>query len=69
MLQKKCGVLDFITLADNASKKMIYIYDYFEGYENSKDLAFIQDFTAHWAIINKQMANVWHLIKNQNHHS
>jgi hypothetical protein len=46
VLQKKRGVLIFITLAENSSKKMIDIYYYFEGYENYKGLAFIQDFTA-----------------------
>ena len=40
-------------------KKGIYIYFYFQGYENSKGLGIIQDFTAHWAIKNKEMANVW----------
>ena len=37
----------------------LYIYFYGYGYESSKGLAIIQDFTAHWAIKNKQMANVW----------
>jgi hypothetical protein len=46
-------------LADISSKKMRDIHNYFEGYENSKGLAFIQDFTALWAIKNKQMVNVW----------
>jgi hypothetical protein len=49
VLQKKPGV----------SKKMIYMYFYFRGYENSIGRAIIQDFTAHWAINNKQMANAW----------
>ena len=44
---KKCGVLNFITLAYVSSKKMIYINFYCNGYENSKELAIIQDFTAH----------------------
>ena len=38
---------------------MIDINFYFYGYESSKDLAIIQDFTAHWALKNKQMTNVW----------
>ena len=59
MLQKKIGVLNFITLAYLSSKKMIYIHFYCNGYEDSKGLAIIQDFTAHWAVKNKQMANVW----------
>jgi hypothetical protein len=40
---------------------MIYIHFYCQGYENSKGLAIIQDFTAHSAIKNEQMANVWAL--------
>ena len=59
MLQKKPGVLNSVTLDYISSKKIIDIYFYFWGYENSKGLAIIQDFTAHWAIKNKQMANVW----------
>ena len=59
MLFKKPDVLNFVTLAYISSKKMVYIYFYFYGYESSKGLAIIQDFTAHWAIKNKQMANVW----------
>ena len=59
MLQKKGGVLNFIILAHVSLKKIIYINFYCEGYENSKGLAIIQDFTAHWAIKNKQMVNVW----------
>ena len=38
---------------------MIDIHFYCQGYGNSKGLAIIQDFTAHWAIKNEQMANVW----------
>jgi hypothetical protein len=59
VLQKKPGVSNFVTLAYISSKKMIYIYFYFWGYENSEGLAIIQDFAAHWAIKNKEMANVW----------
>ena len=47
MLQKKRGVLNFITLAYFSSKKMIDIHFYCQGYENSKGLAIIHDFTAH----------------------
>ena len=61
MLQKKPGVSNFVTSAFISSKKMIDIYFYLYGYENSQGLAIIQDFTAHWAIENKQMANVWKL--------
>ena len=42
-----------------SSKKLIDIHFYFYGYESSKGPAIIQDFTAHWAIKNKQMVNVW----------
>ena len=59
MLQKKTGVFDFITLAYVSSKKMTDIHFYCQIYENYKGLAIIQDFTAHWVIKNKQMANVW----------
>ena len=59
MLQKKPGVLNLKTLAYVSSKKMINIHFYFLGYENSKGLVIIQYFTAHWAIKNKQMVNVW----------
>ena len=38
---------------------MVDIYFYFEVYNNSKGLAIIQDFTANWAIKNKQMVNFW----------
>jgi hypothetical protein len=38
---------------------MIYIHFYCQGYENSKGLASIQNFTIPWAIKNKQMVNVW----------
>ena len=37
---------------------MIYIQFYCSGYENSIGLANIKDFTAHWAVKNKPMANV-----------
>ena len=40
---------------------MIDIYFYFQGYESSEGVAIIQDFTARWAIKNKQMTNVWTL--------
>ena len=59
MLQKKGGVFNFITLAYISSKKIIFIHFYCQGYEHSKGLAIIQDFTAHWALKNKQMVNVW----------
>ena len=59
MLHKKPDVLNFITLAYISSRKMIDIHFYCLGYESSKGLAIIQDFTAHWVIENKQMANVW----------
>ena len=59
MLQKKPGVSNFVTSPYISSKKMTYISLYFYGYGNSKGLAIIQDFTAHWAIKNKQMASVW----------
>ena len=59
MLQKKRGFSNCITLAYVSSKKIIYIYFYCQGYENSKGLAIIQYFIGHWAITNKQMANVW----------
>ena len=59
MLQKKPGVSNFVTSAYISSKKMIDIYFYFWGYENSNGLAIIEDFTAHWAIKNKEMSNVW----------
>ena len=57
--KKKPGVSNFVTSAYISSKKIIDIYFYFWGYEKSKELAIIQDFTAHWEIKNKQMANVW----------
>jgi hypothetical protein len=38
---------------------MIHIHFYCQGYENSKGLAIIQDFTAHWAIKNEEIVNVW----------
>ena len=59
MLHKKPDVLTFITLAYVSSKKMIDIYFFLYGYESSKGLAIIQDFTAHWVMKIKQMANVW----------
>ena len=59
MLHKKPDVLNFVTLAHISSKLIIDIYLYFWEYECSKGLAIIQDFTAHWAIENKQMAIVW----------
>ena len=37
---------------------MIDIQFYCKSYENSKGFAIIQDFTAHWAIKNKEMVNV-----------
>ena len=37
---------------------MIDMHFYFQGYGNSKGLAIIQDFTAHWAINNKPITNV-----------
>jgi hypothetical protein len=37
---------------------MIDIHLYCQGYGNSKGLAIIQDFKAHWAIKNEEMANV-----------
>ena len=42
-----------------SSKKMTDIHFYCQRYENYKGLAIIQDFTAHWAIKDKQMVNVW----------
>ena len=59
MLHKKPDVLIVITLAYVYSRKMKDVHFYCWGYENSKGLAIIQDFTAHWAIQNKQMVNVW----------
>ena len=59
MLQKKPGVLNFVALAYISSTKLIDIYFYGYGYGNSQVLAIIQNFTAHWAIKNKPMANVW----------
>jgi hypothetical protein len=38
---------------------MTDIHFYCQRYENSKGLAIIQDFTAHWAIKDKWMGNVW----------
>ena len=38
---------------------MIVIWFYCQSYENSKGLAIIQDFTAYWAIKNKEMVIVW----------
>jgi hypothetical protein len=46
-------------LAYVSSKKMIDIHSYCYGYKDDKGLAIIQDFTAHWAIKHKPMANVW----------
>jgi hypothetical protein len=40
-------LLNCVTLAYISSKKMKYIYIYFQGYESSKGLAIIQDFTTH----------------------
>ena len=59
MLQKKPGVLKFVILAGDSSKKMIDIRFYCQSYECSKGLAIIQDFTAHWGIRNKEMVIVW----------
>jgi hypothetical protein len=59
VLQKKPGVLNSITLDHITSKKITYIYFYCQGYGNAKGLAIIQDFTDHWAIKKKEMANVW----------
>ena len=59
MLHKKPDGVDFVTLAHISSKKNVDIYFYGYGYESYKGLAIIQDFTAHWAIKNKQMVNVW----------
>ena len=56
---KKRGVLNFITLTYVSSEKMTDIHLYCQRNENSQGLAIIQDFTAHWAIKDKQMANVW----------
>jgi hypothetical protein len=50
---------NWVDSAHSSCKKLIDIYFYFEGYENYKRLAIVQDFTAHWAIENKQSANVW----------
>jgi hypothetical protein len=47
VLQKKPGVLNFVTLAYISAMKEIHIYFYFQGYEKSKGLAIIQDFAAH----------------------
>ena len=38
---------------------MIDIHLYCQRYENYNGFAIILDFTAHWAIQNEQMANVW----------
>ena len=38
---------------------MIDINFYCQLYENSKGLAIIQNFTAHWGINNKEMTIVW----------
>jgi hypothetical protein len=59
VLHKKPDVLNFVTLAYISSKKMVYIFFFFYGYESSKGQAIIQDFTVHWAIKDKQMVNVW----------
>ena len=59
MLQKKPGVSNFVTSAFISSKKMIDIHFYCSENEHSKGLTIIQDFTAHWAIKNKRMVNVW----------
>jgi hypothetical protein len=61
VLQKKPGVSNFVTSAYISSKKMIGVFFNFWWYENSKELAIIQYFAAHWAIKNKQMTNVWTL--------
>jgi hypothetical protein len=59
VFHKKPDVLNFITLDYISSTKMIDINFYFYGYESSKGLAIIQDFTAHWVLKNKQMTNIW----------
>ena len=59
MLKKKPGVLKSEILASVFSKKGIDIRFYFHWYENSKGLAIIQDFTAHWEIKNEEMVNIW----------
>jgi hypothetical protein len=59
VLQKKHGVSNFISLAYISSKKMRDICFHCYRYESSKGLSIIQDLTAHWAIKNKQMVNVW----------
>ena len=47
-VEKKGGILNFITYI--SSKKKKYIHFYSEGFINSIGLRIIQDFTAHWAI-------------------
>ena len=39
------------------------LYLFIIGYEETKGLAIIQDFTAHCAIKNEQMVNVWNFTK------
>ena len=55
----KGGVLNFMNLAQVSSKKIIDIHYYCQGHGNSKWLAFIQDFTAQWAI----KKNKWQMFK------
>jgi hypothetical protein len=66
---KKNPFSNFVTSAYISTKKMIHVNLCSKGYGNSKGFAIVQDFTAHWAIKNKQMASVWNLIYNQNHNS
>ena len=67
MLQNKPELSNFITLAYISSDKIIDIHFYWWQYENSKGLAIIQDFTAHWAIKNKQIMNVCKFISVRMH--
>ena len=39
--------------------KYIYIHLFFKEYEHFRGFSIIQDFTAHWAIKNEQMATIW----------
>lgn len=59
VVEKKPGVLKSKSLAQISSKKGIDIQFYFHWFKNSMGLAIIQDFTAHWAIKNEEMVNVW----------
>jgi hypothetical protein len=68
VLQKKPGVLNFVTLAYGNSKGQAIIQDFAGHFSLVFSLVYFLQYSAfttfvsivyHWAIKNKQMANVW----------